>query len=126
MDDLKLFVDSSVWLAYFLKENEYTKLIIEGDKLLLTSVISIFEIKKKLTIEKFDENRIKEVLAFIKSRSFIIDLDMEICELASDFSVKFKLHATDSLIYTTARKFNVKLLTLDPDFQNVEFVHLLN
>ena len=44
MTDSK-FIDSSAWLSYFYAENQEIKDIIESETLILTSCISLFEIK---------------------------------------------------------------------------------
>ena len=43
----RYFVDSSVWLGYFIGDMPQAKDIIESDALLVTSVISLHEIYKK-------------------------------------------------------------------------------
>ena len=49
MTDSK-FIDSSVWLAYFF-EGEHISLL-ESEEILFVSVLSLFEIKKKLLEKK--------------------------------------------------------------------------
>ena len=119
------FIDSSTWLAYFYRENEEIKSIIESDTILLTSAISIFEIKNKLIKDKIELIKIQRVIEFIKKRSLVINIDSEIAEKAVEFSIKNKLRTTDALIYSSALKNNSILLTLDNDLKGLNNVAII-
>ena len=56
----RILIDSSAWLSYFLAENDLSKKFIEdGNHLLMTSVLSIFEIRKKMLIKNAKESKIE-------------------------------------------------------------------
>ena len=124
MTDSK-FLDSSAWLSYFYATNQEVKSIIESNTLLFTSVISIFEIKNKLTKEKINKIKIQRLIEFIKKRSLIINIDSEIAEKAVEFSINNNLHTVDALIYSSSLTNNSILITLDNDFGNLEKVIVL-
>ena len=111
------FLDSSVWLDYFI--NGKHKEIIESDSNLFTSILSIFETKKKLLKINYEVNDVNKALAFLKRRSLIVPLNIEIIEKAVDISLKHKLATIDSLIYSSSMSQSTKFLTLDRDFTNL-------
>ena len=122
----RLFLDSSAWLSYFLAENDLSKKFIEeGNHLLMTSVLSIFEIKRKLLIKDFKEHKIDEFLNFIKSRGLAIELDEKICRNAATISIRHKLHTVDSLIYSSALLNNAVLVSGDSHFRGLDNVIIL-
>ena len=121
-----IFLDSSAWLSYFLAENDLSNEFIEsGNNLLMTSVLSIFEIKRKMLMKNFGESKIGESLKFIKNRSLLIELNEKICNHAADLSIKHNLHTTDSLIYCSAVLNNATLITGDNHFEGLENVLIL-
>lgn len=91
----------------------------------MTSVLSLFEIKRNLLKENREEAEIEKALDLIKNTSIILDINEIICENAAKISIKNKLHAMDSLIYATAMLNNALLLTFDSDFKNLSNVRLL-
>ena len=123
MKDSKL-IDSSVWLEYFYNKT-YSEIINRDNELLLLSVLSLFEIKKKLEKDKLSSSNIKKCMDFVKKRSLIINLTKEIAEKAVEISLKYSLASIDSFIYTTAILNNAKVITMDNDFRNIENVEIL-
>ena len=122
----RLFFDSSSLLSYFLAENDLSKRFIEGgNHLLMTSVLSIFEVKRKMLMKNFKEHKIDEFLNFIKSRGLVIELDEEICRNAAAISINHKLHTVDSLIYSSALLNNATLISGDNHFEGLDKVMIL-
>jgi len=117
-----LFFDSSAWLAYFLESSIEIKGFVEDSNLILTSAVSLFEIKRKLKKLKFEDLKIQEVMSFIKTNSVLIDLTSEICEFAAD---NYDLATVDSLIYSSSINNSSLLITLDKDFKNLDFVKVI-
>ena len=122
MTDIKC-LDSSAWLAYYFAESEETKNIIESVLPLITSTLSLFEIKKRLLILKKDP---QELLEFIKNRSRIQVPDTTIVEKAAELALKYKLGAIDALIYATSVINNAELFTGDNDFRSLEKVKMIS
>ena len=122
----RILIDSSAWLSYFLAENDLSKKFIEdGNYLLMTSVLSIFEIKRKMLIKKINQQKIEESLKFIKIRSLLIDSNEKICNKAVEISLKHNLHTVDSLIYCSAILNNATLVTGDKHFEGLENAFIL-
>ncbi|RLF42935.1 MAG: hypothetical protein DRN29_10775 [Thermoplasmata archaeon] len=119
--DSKL-LDSSAWLSYFFGQSKEIRKIVESEELLYTSVISLFEIKRKFLREGIDG---EELLNFIKERSIIVELNEKIAEEAAEISFKKRLHAIDSLIYTSAKDINAILVTGDKDFEGIDNVIII-
>jgi predicted nucleic acid-binding protein len=114
-------MDSSAWLSYLFATSKQVKKIIESNSMLYTSVISIFEIKRKLMRDGF-EGDLEAVLTFVEDRSIVINLDEDISRSAADFSIQHKLHAMDALIYASAKAMDSELVTADSDFENLSDV----
>ena len=110
-------IDSSVWIAY-LFEGRYKK-VIEIEKTDYLSVISLFEIKRKLEQRELSPELIKEKIEYIKKRALIIPVDEIIAEKAATISLEHNLAASDSIIYATALINKAELLTLDNDFRGL-------
>ena len=116
MKDSKL-IDSSVWLAYLF--NGQHSEIIDSHEILLLSVLSLFEIKKKLAKSNVEIGKIMKSVEYIKKRSLVIPVSSEIAEKAVDLSLKNGLAIIDSIIYTTAVMNESTLITLDNDFRGL-------
>ncbi len=122
----RILLDSSAWLSYFYAENDLIKELIEdGNHLLMTSVLSIFEIKRKLLMKNIKELKVEEFLKLIKTRSLLIDLNEDISSNAVDISLKNKLHTIDSLIYCSAVLNNATLVSGDKHFEGLENTFIL-
>ena len=116
MTDTDLFLDSNIWIAYFLFENsEATHIIDSEENNIFTSVISIHEVFKRLRQLK-QEEAAKKAIEFMEETSTIIPIDKEIALSAANNCEKFKLHTIDSLIYTSSEQTNAKFITTDHDF----------
>lgn len=111
------FLDSSIWLAYFIDGKQ--KEIIDNENILYLSVLSLFEIKRKFLEKEFPKDLIREKINFIKNRTIIIELNKEIAERAAEISAEKKIPSLDALIYATALLNKGILLTLDNDFRNL-------
>ena len=116
-------LDSSAWLSYFFGQSPKVKKIIESEEILYTSVISLFEIKRKFLKEGIKD--VDKALNFIRERSIVVELNEKIAEQASEISFKNRLHAIDSLIYATAIDVNAMLITGDKDFEGMDKVVLI-
>ena len=117
-------LDSSAWLSYFFGQSPKVKKIIESEEILYTSVISLFEIKRKFLKEEGIKD-VDKALNFIRERSIVVELNEKIAEQASEISFKNRLHAIDSLIYATAIDVNAMLITGDKDFEGMDKVVLI-
>ena len=123
MTDSKV-LDSSIWLEYLI-HGKY-KEIIETQETLYISSLSLFEIKRKLTRDKFNEIEIIKALEYVKKRTLIILVSAEISETAVELSLQHTLGAMDALIYASAIIQQAILLTCDNDFRQLKEVTILN
>ena len=122
----RILIDSSAWLSYFLAENELSKKFIEeGNHVLMTSVLSIFEIKRKMSMKNVKQPKIEEFLKFVKTRSLLIELNEKICNNAVELSVKHNLHTIDSLIYCSAVLNKATLISGYKHFEGLENAFIL-
>ncbi|MFH1240565.1 MAG: PIN domain-containing protein [Candidatus Diapherotrites archaeon] len=121
----KLLLDSSAWLAYFLGASKEVKGYIDTEAtLLISSVLSIHEVKKKL-LKQGVAKEAQNAIDFMKENSIIIDVSDEIAEKAVNDCIEKKLHTVDSLIYRTAVENNAVVVTGDRDFEGLENVKIL-
>jgi len=126
MTETRTLLDSSAWIEYFLTGQKEVKEMVESkDSLLLTSALSILEVKRKLLKEKYPVKLVQESIDFIRNNSIINDVSEEICEKAAEDCIKKGLHTADAIIYRTARQNNARIVTLDPDFKNLGEVTML-
>ena len=123
MSGFKL-VDTSVWLDYFFKYKH--KETIDSAEIVLVSVLSIFEIRKKMYKDKIDAHKIEAVMSFLHKKSLIEPVTKEIAELAAQISLKYGTPAMDALIYATAQKHKAHLFTCDNDFRRLPEVNILS
>lgn len=115
-------VDSSGWLEY-LAEGKNAKLFapaIEKINELLISTINIYEIYKKILLEKDESTAIQ--IAGLMQQAKIIEVNSIIAIQAAQLSYEKKIPMADSIIYTTAKLNNAIVWTQDVDFKNLENV----
>jgi len=112
-------VDSPGWLEYFAdsKNAKHFTPIIENTELLIISPINIYEVYKKVLIEK-DEYVARQIVG-IMQQARIIEITPAISIEAAILSHQYKLPMADSLIYATAKIYKAILWTQDADFKGL-------
>ena len=115
-------VDSSGWLEYFISGSnaDFFAPVIEKPGTVLVPTISLFEVYKRVLIEK-DQNDALEAIAIMKEGR-VIDLDDNLELVAAELSYEFKLPLADSIILATARINDAMLWTQDAHFKDLEGV----
>jgi len=114
----KLFLDSSIWLGYFLGNIPETRSIVDSEEtILFTSVISIHEVFKKLKKLGRTGRELVEAIRFIEDNSIIVGLNKGIAITAVKNCEKYGLHTIDSLIYSSAMETETTFVTADKDFK---------
>ena len=118
-------VDSSGWLEYLTdsKNAKFFAPVIEKIDELLVSPINIYEIYKKVLIEK-DENFALQVVGLMQQAK-IVEVSSSIAIQAAKFSYKNKIPMADSIIYTTARMNDAIVWTQDIDFKDLDGVKFI-
>ena len=115
-------VDSSGWLEY-LADGKNAKLFapaIEKTDELIVSTINIYEIYKKILLEK-DENSAIQVIGLMQQAK-VIEVNSTIAIQAAKLSYEQKILMADSLIYITAKQNNAIVWTQDADFKDLHGV----
>lgn len=115
-------VDSSGWLEYFIdgKNAGFFAPVIEIADDVLVPTISLFEVFKRVLIEK-DRSDALEAVAIMKDGR-VIDLDDSLALVAAELSYEMKLPLADSIILATARAHNATLWTQEAHFKGLEDV----
>ena len=115
-------IDSSAWLEYFTDGNNagFFAPVIENIDEVIISVINLYEVYKKVLLEK-DENEAIQAIALMQQAK-VIDVTNAISILAAKLSIKFKMPMADSIIYATARMYDAIVWTQDSHFKDLEYV----
>jgi predicted nucleic acid-binding protein len=115
-------VDSSGWLEYLAdgKNAKFFTPVIENTDELIVSVINIYEVYKKVLVEK-DDNTAIQVVGLMQQAK-VVDVTPSIAIQAAKFSYEFRIPMADSIIYTTARMNDSVVWTQDIDFKNLDGV----
>lgn len=116
-------VDSSVWLDYFFNGNHQE--IIDAEEIFLLSSLELYEIKKKLMKSKISEAQIIKSIDFIKKKSLILPVSIEIAENAVMISLDHDLSIVDAVIYATALENDAVLITKDNDFRGLKKANVI-
>ncbi|MFZ0453159.1 MAG: type II toxin-antitoxin system VapC family toxin [Ignavibacteriaceae bacterium] len=115
-------VDSSGWLEY-LADSKNAKLFasaIEKTDELIVSTINIYEVYKKILLEK-DENSAIQVIGLMQQAK-VIEVNSSISIQAAKLSYEQKIPMADSIIYITAKQNNGIVWTQDSDFKDLDDV----
>jgi toxin FitB len=115
-------VDSSGWLEYFVsgKNAAFFAPAIEDARHVIVPTISLFEVFKRVLIEK-NRGDALEAIAMMKEGR-VVSLDESLALAAAELSYKLKLPLADSIILATARAHDATLWTQDAHFKDVEGV----
>lgn len=115
-------VDSSGWLEYFIDgENaDFFAPVIENPQHILVPTISLFEVFKRVLLERNREDALQAVAQMTEGR--VVDLDESLALFAAELSCELKLPLADSIILATARANNATLWTQDRHFKSMDEV----
>ncbi len=118
-------VDSSGWLEYFGNgsNSEFFRPAILETGALIVPTISIFEVFKRISIQRDEEDALKAV--GLMALGIVVELTQEIAINAAQLSIERKLPMADSIIYQTADMFNATIWTQDSDFEGLEGVQYI-
>lgn len=120
-------IDSFGWIERFAKgpkAGQYKQLIESTQpKDIVTSVVVLYEVYKKIKKTKGEEEALLAVAAL--SQTTIVSIDQTISLEAADYSLEHDLHFSDALVYATARHWKAKLYTSDEDLKELKDVYLV-
>ncbi|MCL2245063.1 MAG: type II toxin-antitoxin system VapC family toxin [Treponema sp.] len=116
-------IDSSFWLEYFAgtKAGDIVSDIVENTRELIVPVITLYEVFKKLLLERNEDDALLAVGHMKQGK--VIDLTEELSLSAARISIKYKLPIADSIIYATNLKYSCTLWTQDQHFSGLNFVN---
>lgn len=115
-------VDSSCWLEYF-EGSSIAELVagpIETIDSLVVPSVTLYEVFKKLLIEKDEDSALLAVAHMKQGQVIELDSDLSIC--SAKISREYKLPMADSIIYATTKKYNCILWTQDKYFKELKDV----
>ncbi|WKZ52357.1 MAG: type II toxin-antitoxin system VapC family toxin [Anaerolineales bacterium] len=118
-------IDSSGWLEYFINGSnaDFFAPAIQNVEEVLVPTISLFEVFKRVLIEKNRDDALEAVAQMKDGR--VVDLDDSLALVAAELSYELKLPLADSIILATARANNATLWTQDAHFKGVEGVRYI-
>jgi predicted nucleic acid-binding protein len=112
-------IDSSFWLEYVLDSPmaDLIDPIIKNTGELIVPAITIYEVTKKLLLEKDEEYAL--TIASQMKHCRVIDLDSDLAIFAATIGKEYQLPLADSIIYATALKYQSILWTMDQHFSDL-------
>ena len=116
-------IDSSGWLEYFAdgpNANFFAKPILKKSVQIIIPAIIIYEIFKKILIEKGEDVALQTIGQIKKYK--IIPLDDDMALSAAKLSFDLKLPMADSIIYAAAKKYKAVVWTMDEHFKKLSGV----
>jgi len=122
--NLMRLLDSFAWIEYFMGSKRGAKVrdYVEGNEPLYTPSVCLTEVKSRYLMDRKDPATRIELIV---DRSFIVPLDKEIALLAADIKQKHKLHTIDAIIYATAQRRDLTLVTGDQHFRGMPNVEMI-
>jgi predicted nucleic acid-binding protein len=118
-------VDSSGWLEYFAdgKIAKFYIQAIENTEELIVSTINLYEVYKKVLIERGENSALQAVALMQQAK--VVSVTSSIAIMAAKLSCELKIPMADSLIYATARMYDAVVWTQDSDFKDLEKVNFI-
>ncbi len=119
-----MLLDTHAWIEFFIGSEKGKRIGGFLEKNIYTNIITFSEIAVWCLKNKLNT---KEYIDFIKRTSTILELEEEICLLAGKINFEIKktikdFGMIDSLIYASGKIYNMKIVTGDKHFENLEDV----
>ena len=112
-----ILVDTCGWIEWLTEgalADSFASYMQDPAELLVPTTVQ-YELYKWVKRES-DENKALDTIA-LADDSLVIPLSTDIALVAADLSLSHKLAFTDAVIYASARKHNVELVTSDDHFE---------
>ena len=118
-------VDSSGWLEYFADspQADFFASAIEDSEHLLVPVICIFEVFKRIALQRGLSSAQTNIADMYHGK--LVAIDDSLALSAAQISIETKLPMADSLILATARANQATLWTQDEHFKDIEGVEYI-
>ena len=112
-------VDSSCWLEYLMGSEIGINIaaIIENPNELIVPTITLYEVYKKLSMEKSEEYALN-VVSYMQAGK-IVDLNATLSLSAANISRKYKLPMADSIIFATSLHYSALIFSCDKHFKDM-------
>lgn len=122
---MTVLIDSSAWFEFFFGTSKglQVKRVVNTSEEILSSPVILCEIYAKYL--KNAPNEAEEKKNYLLTRCKIIPLTTDIALDAARLKTSKNLPFADSLIYATANKTEVQLLTCDNNFRGLKNVKIL-
>ncbi len=123
-----MLLDTSAWIELFIRSNKGKKMgYIVGNEKCYTSIVSLAEISNWALKQNLDPSGLKEIVTGLAE---ILDIDIDLAILAGELNYKMKktvkdFGMIDSIILATARVYDMKIVTTDRHFKDLENVIML-
>lgn len=120
---MTVLIDSWAWIEYWKgsKYGQNASKYIDSEEEVFVSAINITEIYSWFS-RNYDQDIAKGRIEIIEKRCFIVPLEKELAISAAKLKLKYKLGIADSIVLATGGQINGKVVTGDPDFENIEGV----
>ena len=106
-------------------KKECTDLVENQYHPLFTSILSLYEVKRRLLRLGIPKSQVRKNLQYICQTSFIFHINKRLLYKAVDLSLTHQLGAVDSIIYASTLTKNAKLYSSDNDFRGLQEVTLI-
>lgn len=119
---MKCLIDTCGWIEWLVDGSiaeVFEPWFSQLDGVIVPTIIQ-FELYKWVCREKGEKEAL-EVIA-LTEQSIVVVLTSEIALLAAELSVQHKLAMADAIIYSTAKFYQVPLITCDAHFENLSNV----
>lgn len=120
MTDFKLFLDSSIWVGYFMRTADLLGQLVDSHEgKVFTSALSFYEVPRKLHMLNRNESFIKDAIRFMHENSVVISVNEEIASQSVEWALSNKLAIADSIIYQSSLSTGAILVSGDNDFRGL-------
>jgi predicted nucleic acid-binding protein len=112
-------IDTSCWIEYLMDTEIAARVapVIENPGELLVPTITLYEVYKKLLIEKGEEYAL-DVVSYMQTGT-VIELTADLSLSAAHISRTHKLPMADSIIYATSLHHSAAIFTCDKHFKDI-------
>ncbi len=113
-------VDSSGWLEYFADGPNAAAFAkpIEATRSLLVPTLSLFEVFKRVTQQRSEDDALRAIAVMEQGR--VVDLDRATALEAARLSIQHGIAMADSVMLATAYRHRATLWTQDSDFEGLQ------
>jgi toxin FitB len=113
-------VDSSGWLEYFADGPNAAAFAkpIEATRSLIVPTLSLFEVFKRVTQQRSEDDALRAVAVMEQGR--VVDLDQATALEAARLSIEHGIAMADSVMLATAYRHHATFWTQDSDFEGLQ------